>query len=72
MTEKKSEEQTAGQNDGKPGQPPEKQPDKRRYFRLPLASTVFIEIESPPPGAVGPGPSPAPRRAPCARRGGSA
>lgn len=29
--------------------------NKRRYFRLPLASTVFIEIESPPPGALGPG-----------------
>jgi hypothetical protein len=59
MTEKKTEEQTerktGGQNDRKPGQPPEKLPDKRRYFRLPLASTVFIEIESPPPGAVGPG-----------------
>jgi len=29
--------------------------NKRRYCRLPLASTVFIEIESPPPGALGPG-----------------
>lgn len=29
--------------------------DARRYFRLPLESTVFIEVESPPPGRLGPG-----------------
>ncbi|MDP5052535.1 MAG: PilZ domain-containing protein [Congregibacter sp.] len=27
----------------------------RRFFRLPVASRVFIEIESPPPGSIGPG-----------------
>ena len=30
-------------------------PDKRRYFRLPIETRVFIEIESPPPGSLGPG-----------------
>jgi hypothetical protein len=29
--------------------------DKRRYLRLPVESRVFIEIESPPPGSLGPG-----------------
>ena len=29
--------------------------NKRRSARLPLASTIFIELESPPPGALGPG-----------------
>lgn len=29
--------------------------DQRRFFRLPIASRVFIEIESPPPGSIGPG-----------------
>jgi hypothetical protein len=29
--------------------------DHRRFFRLPVASRVFIEIESPPPGSIGPG-----------------
>lgn len=29
--------------------------DKRRYCRLPLESTVFIELESPAPGSLGPG-----------------
>lgn len=29
--------------------------DPRRFFRLPIASRVFIEIESPPPGSIGPG-----------------
>ena len=29
--------------------------DKRKFFRLPVASRVFVEIESPPPGSLGPG-----------------
>ncbi len=29
--------------------------DTRRFFRLPVESRVFIEIESPPPGSLGPG-----------------
>ena len=29
--------------------------NSRRYCRLPLESTVFIELESPPPGGLGPG-----------------
>ncbi|MFT4872303.1 PilZ domain-containing protein [Congregibacter sp.] len=29
--------------------------DHRRFFRLPVASRVFIEIESAPPGSIGPG-----------------
>jgi hypothetical protein len=28
---------------------------RRRYLRLPVESRVFIEIESPPPGSLGPG-----------------
>jgi hypothetical protein len=28
---------------------------RRRYCRLPIASTVFIEVEAPPPGSLGPG-----------------
>ena len=30
-------------------------PSKRRFFRLPVESRVFIEIEAPPPGSPGPG-----------------
>jgi len=29
--------------------------DHRRHLRLPLESRVFVEIESPPPGSLGPG-----------------
>jgi hypothetical protein len=29
--------------------------DKRRFMRLPVESRVFIELESPPPGSLGPG-----------------
>ncbi len=29
--------------------------DRRRFFRLPVESRVFIEIESAPPGSLGPG-----------------
>ena len=29
--------------------------DKRHSMRLPVESRVFIEIESPPPGSLGPG-----------------
>ncbi len=29
--------------------------DKRRYLRLPVESRVFIEVESAPPGSLGPG-----------------
>lgn len=29
--------------------------DKRHYLRLPVESRVFIELESPPPGSIGPG-----------------
>jgi hypothetical protein len=29
--------------------------DSRRFFRLPVESRVFVEIESPPPGSLGPG-----------------
>ncbi|MEO1078491.1 MAG: PilZ domain-containing protein [Pseudomonadota bacterium] len=29
--------------------------DKRRFLRLPVESRVFIEIESPQPGTLGPG-----------------
>ncbi|MFT4767188.1 MAG: hypothetical protein ACI8RN_000313 [Glaciecola sp.] len=29
--------------------------DHRRFLRLPVASRVFIEIESAPPGSIGPG-----------------
>jgi len=29
--------------------------DQRKFFRLPISSRVFIEIESPPPGSIGPG-----------------
>ncbi|MEE4279741.1 MAG: PilZ domain-containing protein [Halieaceae bacterium] len=29
--------------------------DKRRFLRLPVESRVFIELESPPPGSIGPG-----------------
>ncbi|MFN2328011.1 MAG: PilZ domain-containing protein [Chromatocurvus sp.] len=29
--------------------------NNRRFCRLPLESTVFIELESPPPGSIGPG-----------------
>ena len=28
---------------------------RRQYLRLPLESRVFIELESPPPGSLGPG-----------------
>jgi hypothetical protein len=31
----------------------DKQP--RQFFRLPIASRVFIEVESPPPGSLGSG-----------------
>lgn len=30
-------------------------PHRRRYFRLPIESRVFVELESPPPGSLGPG-----------------
>lgn len=30
-------------------------PDKRRFLRLPVESRVFIELESAPPGSLGPG-----------------
>lgn len=29
--------------------------DSRQYMRLPVESRVFIELESPPPGSLGPG-----------------
>lgn len=29
--------------------------DSRRFVRLPLETRVFIELESPPPGSIGPG-----------------
>ncbi|MEM1401700.1 MAG: PilZ domain-containing protein [Pseudomonadota bacterium] len=29
--------------------------DRRRFFRLPVESRVFVEIESAPPGSLGPG-----------------
>lgn len=29
--------------------------EKRNFFRLPIESRVFIELESPPPGSLGPG-----------------
>ncbi len=29
--------------------------EKRRFFRLPIESRVFIELESPAPGSLGPG-----------------
>jgi hypothetical protein len=29
--------------------------DQRRFFRLPIETRVFVEIESPPPGSLGPG-----------------
>ncbi|MEO0436722.1 MAG: PilZ domain-containing protein [Pseudomonadota bacterium] len=29
--------------------------DRRRNFRLPIETRVFIELESPPPGSIGPG-----------------
>lgn len=29
--------------------------DRRRFFRLPVESRVFIEVESPAPGSIGPG-----------------
>lgn len=29
--------------------------DGRRVFRLPLETRVFVELESPPPGSIGPG-----------------
>ena len=29
--------------------------DRRRSFRLPIETRVFIELESPPPGSIGPG-----------------
>jgi hypothetical protein len=28
---------------------------RRRFLRLPVESRVFIELESPPPGSLGPG-----------------
>lgn len=32
-----------------------KHPGKRKYLRLPVASRVFLEVEAPPPGSLGPG-----------------
>jgi len=29
--------------------------NKRRFLRLPIETRVFIELESPPPGSIGPG-----------------
>ena len=29
--------------------------ENRRHLRLPLESRVFVEVESPPPGSLGPG-----------------
>jgi hypothetical protein len=29
--------------------------DNRRFLRLPIESRVFIELEAPPPGSIGPG-----------------